>query len=189
MARTSDFFIWNCPKDQIIFANQNAAIRIQQGEYARDIRLNAPERTLKIAIGYLGEYGFQFWCKQNNIDIEYLGEIIGTGPDNGDFKTKIGLIIDVKTQENKFTPQEDWRCEVTDDQIKRPADVYVFCKLRIVDNTYTLYIVGWENKNDFVNKAVYRKKGDILRGRTVHYPKWDLTILELKPLTELAKTL
>lgn len=189
MATTQDFFIWACPQTQIDYAKRNAAIRIANGEYARDVRLNDEQRTLKIAIGYIGEYGFQHWCKQNIIDIEYLGEIVGNGPDNGDFKTRIGLIIDVKTQENQYTPQPDWRCEVTDEQIGRPADIYVFCKLRIINEKYTLYIVGWEYENDFKRNAIYRKKGDILRGRPVHYPKWDITIAELKALSQLIEVI
>ena len=105
--------------------------------------------------------------------------------DNGDFRTRVGLIIDVKTQENQYTPQADWRCEVTDEQIGRPADIYVFCKLRIVGQAYTLYIVGWEYENDFKTNAIYRKRGDLLRGKPVHYPKWDITILELKTMNSL----
>lgn len=185
MSTLSDFFIWVCPEEQVLFAKKNAEIRMANGEYARDKRLNVEQRTVKITIGYIGEYGFQRWCRQNNIDIEYLGEIVGEGPDNGDFRTRIGLIIDVKTQENQYTPQTDWRCEVTDEQIGRPADIYVFCKLRIVGKSHTLYIVGWEMESDFKKKAIYRKKGDILRGKPVHYPKWDITIAELKPMTSL----
>lgn len=185
MATTNDFYIWPCPKDQVDYAYRNAKIRIENGEYARDKRLDVEQRTIKIAIGYIGEYGFQHWCRQNEIDIQYLGEIVGEGPDNGDFKTRIGLIIDVKTQENKYTPQVDWRCEVTDEQIGRPADIYVFCKLRMLESSNTLYIVGWEYEKDFKEKASYRKKGDILRGKPVHYPKWDMTIEELKPLSSL----
>lgn len=185
MATTTDFFIWQCPQEQIDFARRNAELRIANGEYARDRRLDDEQRTTKIAIGYIGEFGFQHWCRQNNIDIEYLGEIVGDGPDNGDFRTRVGLIIDVKTQENQYTPQADWRCEVTDEQIGRPADIYVFCKLRIVGQAYTLYVVGWEYENDFKTNAIYRKRGDLLRGKPVHYPKWDITILELKAMNSL----
>jgi hypothetical protein len=151
MATTTDFFIWQCPQEQIDFARRNAELRIANGEYARDRRLDDEQRT----------------------------------PDNGDFRTRVGLIIDVKTQENQYTPQADWRCEVTDEQIGRPADIYVFCKLRIVGQSYTLYIVGWEYENDFKTNAIYRKRGDLLRGKPVHYPKWDITILELKTMNSL----
>jgi len=187
MARTADFFIWVAPKDQIDYAYQNARIRIANGEYARDGRLNDEQRTEKIVIGYIGEYGFQHWCNLKNIDIEYLGEIVGNGPDDGDFKSRVGLIIDVKTQENQYTPQVDWRCEVTDDQVHRDVsiDIYVFCKLQIRNGIYTLYIVGWEYEKDFKKNSIYRKRGDILRGRRVHYPKWDITISELKALDTL----
>jgi hypothetical protein len=187
MANTTDFFIWVCPQEQIDFAYRNARIRIENGEYARDARLNVEQRTEKVAIGYIGEYGFQHWCNINDIDIEYLGEIVGNGPDNGDFKTRVGLIIDVKTQENQYTPQTDWRCEVTDDQIHRDVsiDIYAFCKLHIKNGSFTLYIVGWEYENVFKQNAIYRRRGDFLRGRIVHYPKWDITINELKALSAL----
>lgn len=189
MATAAEFFIWVCPQAQVDYAQRNAGIRIANGEYARDTRLNDEQRTQKIVIGYIGEYGFQHWCNLNHIDIQYLGEIVGVGPDNGDFRTRVGLIIDVKTQDNQYTPQVDWRCEVTDEQIGRPADIYVFCKLRIVNNVFTLYIVGWENEGDFKANAIYRKRGDILRGRPVHYPKWDITISELRPMQTLIEVI
>lgn len=187
MASTADFFIWVTPKEQIDHAYHNARLRIENGEYARDGRLNIEQRTDKIAIGYIGEYGFQHWCNLNNIDIEYLGEIVGYDPDDGDFKSSASLIIDVKTQENQYTPQSDWRCEVTDEQLHRDVsiDFYIFCKLQIKNGNYTLYIVGWEYDKDFKNNAIYRGRGDILRGRKVHYPKWDITIRELKSLDTL----
>ncbi|MGM0376871.1 MAG: hypothetical protein ACQEQ0_08845 [Bacteroidota bacterium] len=187
MANTADFFVWECPKEQIDLAYRNANIRIANGEYARDSRLDKQKRTDKIVIGYIGEYGFQHWCGLKGIDIEYLGEEVGNGPDNGDFKTRNGLVIDVKTQENQYTPQLNWRCEVTDDQIHRDVSIgiYVFCKLQIRNERYTLYIVGWDYEKDFKQNAIYRKRGDVLRGRKVHYPKWDITINELKPMRSL----
>ena len=164
MVNSSDFFIWACPQDQVEFAYRNAKVRMDHGEYARDKRLNIEQRTEKIVIGYIGEYGFQQWCKNNQIDIEYLGAIVGNGPDDGDFKTRVGLVIDVKTQENQYTPQVDWRCEVTDEQIHRDVsiDIYVFSKLQIRNKKYTLYIVGWEYEKEFKKNAIYRKRGDIL---------------------------
>lgn len=185
MATAAQFFIWNCPQEQIDYAQRNAELRIANGEYARDVRLGDAQRTQKIKIGYIGEYGFQHWCGVNNIDIEYLGVIVGNGPDNGDFRTRLNLIIDVKTQDNQYTPQVNWRCEVTDEQIARPVDIYVFCKLQIVDDRYTLYIVGWENHEDFRANATHRNAGDILVGRPVHYPKWDITIAELRAMETL----
>ena len=191
MANTSDFYIWNSPQELIDLANRNARTRINNGEYARDARLNIQQRTEKIAIGYIGEYGFQQWCRNNNVNIEYLGENVGNGPDDGDFRTNTGLIIDVKTQENKYTPGIDWRCEVTDEQVHRDVSInlYVFSKLQIFNGNYKLRLVGWEYDNIFKQNAIYRRRGDILRGRRVHYPKWDLTIRELRPMSSLIEVI
>jgi hypothetical protein len=185
MATIADFFKWKCPPELAEIAGRNAVVRISNGEYARDCRLNDEQRTSKITIGYIGEFGFRQWCRQNKIDAEYLGKDLGTGPDHGDFRLRNGMIVDVKTQESPFEPRVDWRCEVTGEQMHRPADVYVFCKLRVVAAIYTLFIVGWQYKKDFKQKALYHKQGDILRGKPVHYPKYDMTIAELRPMGEL----
>lgn len=189
MATTQDFVIRYYPSDILILARKNARIRIEKGEYARDKRLSTDERIEKVVIGYIGEYGFKDWCEEDKIDIEYLGEIVGTGPDRGDFKSKRGLIIDVKTQDTPYIPKSDWRCEVTDEQISRPTDLYVFCKLRRLGYTNILYLVGWMHEEEFKLKAIYRQKGTILKGKTVHYPKWDVTIDQLYPLSSLKNEL
>ncbi len=187
MSEIKDFITWNSSGREIDAAFKNAKIRIGNGEYARDKRLDLQQRTNKIAFGYIGEYGFYKWCLKNSVNIEYLGRSVGSGPDHGDFKTNNDLVIDVKTQDNKYIPKVDWRCEVTAEQIGRPADIYVFCKLRRYNQHYTLYIVGWEYEKTFKTNAIYREAGETLRGKPVHYPKWDITISELKPIGDIIK--
>ncbi len=189
MLTENDLYEWKCPEELRLQALANAAIRINNGEYARDLRLNRDERAKKIAIGYIGEYGFKAWCSQMNVPINYLGAEVGTGPDNGDFKTAAGLVIDVKTQENKYRPSVNWRCEVTGEQMNRPVDIYVFCKLRTMEQGCTLYMAGWETKERFKANAIFRNKGDLLLNKPVHYPKWDITIGDLNSMVSLKGTL
>ena len=183
MASLDQFHKKVLPKKWKDEAMRMSMLRIST-EYARDTRLSENERILKIYYGYLGEFAFAEYCLKNNIDHKYLGSEVTNSPDNGDFKMSFDIIIDVKTQENKFFPQPDWRCEVTDEQIKRlpSSALYVFCKLL---NENELYIVGWMSKKQFLNTAIFRQKGSILRGKKVHYSKWDVTIDELEPIASL----
>ncbi|SEA06913.1 hypothetical protein SAMN05444145_101452 [Alistipes timonensis JC136] len=189
MASFVNAFKWACSAESWAEANRRAEIRIKT-EYKRDIRLDDKQRIEKIAIGYIGEFAFKEWCRQNEIEIEYLGEEIGNTPDHGDFSGCNNQVIDVKTQEVFYIPQDDWRCEVTQEQIPRPADIYVFSKMHTTNNgKRTLYIVGWMTKIEFMQNAQFHAKGTILKNRPVHYPKWDVTIAQLQELSSLVPVL
>ncbi|WP_455673168.1 hypothetical protein [Phocaeicola sp.] len=82
-------------------------------------------------------------------------------------------------------PQDDWKCEVTDEQLARPVDIYVFAKLRTYNDRRTLYLVGWMSKQEFHDKAQLHEAGTLLRGKRVHYSKWDVTINELNEMESL----
>lgn len=185
MASVKKAFEWHCSSECWEEANRRACIRIKS-EYKRDLRLSIPQRIEKIAIGYVGEFAFNEWCRIKDLPVTYLGEEIGNAPDHGDFLGIDKEIIDVKTQEVFYLPQNDWRCEVTDEQISRTADIYVFSKLYTRNSTRILMLVGWMTKKDFLEKAVFRKPGTILRGKPVHYAKWDVTIEELNDMSLLA---
>ncbi len=182
MAKIKNAFIWQYSVDSWNDAFKRAKKRIET-EYKRDIRLDENERIEKIAIGYLGEFAFKEWCTLNSLEVVYLGEEVGFKPDNGDFISVSNVVIDVKTQEVAYMPQDDWRCEVTSEQINRPSDIYVFSKLFSKENR--LYVVGWITKNNFKEKAQYREPGTLLKGKPVHYPKYDVTIDELNELGTL----
>ena len=188
MALVSDAFLYPATPAIWAAAMRRATIRIEN-EYERDVRLNKIQRTEKIAIGYVGEFAFGTWAKQQAIAVDYLGETVGTGPDNGDFLSANNLIIDVKTQEVAYVPQNNWRCEVTGDQHNRPADLYVFAKLFRTKDSCLLYLLGWIKKTDFFTSASFREPGTILKNKPVHYSKWDVTIQMLQPLTSLQQAL
>lgn len=183
MANSSDFLEMAIPEAWRRRAASMASKRLTS-EYKRDSRLNDHERLNKIVIGYLGEFAFAQYCHENLIPSVYLGRDVNNTPDEGDFKLCGNIIVDVKTQENQYLPKEDWRCEVTDEQLRRLPDssLYVFAKLY---KQNIIYIVGWVSKEKFLQNAKFRKKGDILVGKPVHYPKWDMTIAELDPMYEL----
>ncbi len=188
MASIQNAFIYECNNTCWSKALSLAKERIKS-EYKRDKRLGKEERIKKIAIGYIGEFAFKKWCELNTINCKYLGEEIGNEPDNGDFLCNDRLIIDVKTQEVFYLPKNNWRCEVTSDQILRPMDIYVFAKMFTKNNNRTLYLYGWMSHKKFKEKSIFRPKGTILKGKKVHYPKYDVTINELNSLKELKKHL
>ncbi len=184
MAKIPDAYAMLCPTKCWEMANERANIRISS-EYKRDERLDIKQRIEKISIGYIGEFAFKKWCVKNNLFHNYLGETVNSKPDKGDFKCKNDITIDVKTQEVFYNPQGDWRCEVTAEQIKRPIDIYVFAKMLNRNNVRTLFIYGWMLHSDFVKKSSFRVAGSILKGRKVHYPKYDITIENLNDLDSL----
>jgi hypothetical protein len=99
-----------------------------------------------------------------------------------DFKVK-NKIIEVKTQINEYIPRPFWRCEVTEKQIHREADYYVFNKLSI--KRKEIFVVGFISKEKFQKKAIYRRKGDMLDGWAVIEPKYDVKISDLEELKKL----
>lgn len=155
--------------------------------YKRDARLNEEERIEKIAIGYVGEFAFIEYCKSQNITIIYLGQDVSNVPDDGDFLAPDSQkTIDVKTQEIFYLPKEDWRCEVTSDQIKRPIDVYVFAKMYTSKISEKKNItVGWLSKAQFLEIAELRPAGSYFGERKVHYSKYDVLISQLNNLQDL----
>lgn len=184
MARVTDAFQWICTNEDWTRANELANIRIRN-EYRRDVRLNIPQRIEKIAIGYIGEFAFQQWCRINGINIEYFGEVIRETADDGDFGTESQQSLDVKTQEVLYMPEDNWRCEVTSEQINRPIDLYVFTKLYKTITRRTVYICGWMTHTEFRDKCTLHSRGTILRGRPVHYDKYDVLINQLNDLNSL----
>jgi len=188
MALLQDAFRWKCPPKALERATEQATERIRTA-YARDKRLNRVQRVEKIRIGYLGEYAFWKWCHQQGLPIEYLGKTIAHQADDGDFQMPDGRTIDVKTQATTFVPQPHWRCEVTHEQRHRPASLYVFAKLLVRQHTQEVLLLGWMEKQRFFEQATFRKAGERLQGKQVHYPKWDVTIANLRPLPLLKQLL
>ncbi len=158
-------------------------------EYKRDVRLNEAERIEKIAVGYIGEFALLHIANICKVPLVYLGRKLQEGPDKGDFESLNGKIVDVKTQEVKYAPQADWRCEVTGGQKNRLADVYVFAKLFTTAHKKTIYLVGWMEKTAFFEQAVHRQPGTLLKNKPVHYDKWDLPISSLNTMQTLLKFL
>ncbi len=184
MASVNNAYRWVCTPEDWERANQLADIRIPN-EYRRDARLDIPQRIEKIAIGYVGEFAFQFWCRENGINIEYLGEVITEVADDGDFRTENGQTLDVKTQEVRYMPEDNWRCEVTSEQIHRPINMYVFAKLFKTLTSRTVYICGWMMHDEFRERSTFHPQGTILRGMPVHYDKYDVLISQLNDLISL----
>jgi hypothetical protein len=186
MVSIKESYLVNCNDALWEKAMEMAKKRIKT-EYKRDQRLDQKKRIKKIAIGYIGEFVFEKWCNENKIDNTYLGREVTGSPDKGDFLIH-NLVIDVKTQEIFYYPQDDWRCEVTSDQIKRPVEIYVFSKL-YNKNKKVLYLIGWLTKEDFLRLAKFRESGIFLKGKKVHYPKYDVLINQLKNLESLKERL
>ena len=162
----------------------------QQGlkrEYVRhrDPRLDTAGEAGKTAVGTLGELAFEHWCSENLAGSRYIANE-KEGPDEGDFILPNNEVVDVKTQDcQKYSPDASYRCEITEEQMTHPMDVIVFAKLTREAQAPVLRLVGWLPKSEFDKIAEYRPRGTFLKGRRVAYPKFDVTISELRPMVDL----
>jgi hypothetical protein len=187
---SSQEFLWTiCTSDEQERASRLGRERLAAKEYKRDNRLDSEDRVRKIADGYLGEFAFAKFLENDSIDFQYSGDYIAEGySDEWDFSVG-DITIDVKTQVNSFLPKEDWRCEVTFDQISKIVNIYVFAKLhRRRDNDHVA-LVGWLPSEVFRKQSQLRKSGTVLLQRPVHYSKFDVTIYELYSLSTLSEHL
>ena len=93
--------------------------------------------------------------------------------------------IDVKTQINKYSPNEGWRCEVTTEQFDKHVDAFVFAKMVRNGTQDKVGLVGWSPSDEFRGLAISHVAGTILDGRRVHYSKYDVEIRQLRPMADL----
>ena len=70
-----------------------------------------------------------------------------------------GEKVDVKTKQTSVTPLPEYDCSVAKYNTKQLCDSYAFVRVR---NDFTVgWYLGKINKEDFLQKAVFMKKGDV----------------------------
>lgn len=69
--------------------------------------------------------------------------------------------VDVKTKRfsKKFTPNKNWTFSVADYNTTQKCDYY--CFVGVSYDLSTVYIFGFIKKSDFLDRAVFRRKGEI----------------------------
>ncbi len=106
---------------------------------------------------------------------------------NYDLKTPNGLRLEIKTKKtSRVTPPEPYyECSVCNHNPRQRCDAYVF--LRVSTRVNKAWICGYMNKEEFMSKARFFKKGDIdtSNGYKVHASCYNMNISELNPLEEL----
>lgn len=94
--------------------------------------------------------------------------------------------IDVKAQASEFRPLPHYEVTVYDWNTTQECDIYVFVRV----DRYKFdkaWIVGWEGKKNFFNRAVLYKKGDIDPSNNYVYKedKWNVQISTLRDLEKI----
>lgn len=96
----------------------------------------------------------------------FTGEICSTKVIGGelantyhyDFITSDGKTWDAKTKRRTGRPRSHYNCAVADYNTTQQCDNYIFVSLENLDKAY---IVGWLPKEEFYQKAKFRKQGEI----------------------------
>lgn len=98
-------------------------------------------------VGFLGE----------QIALSHLG---GTWQNTYEYDIVLpnGEKVDVKTKQTSVTPLPEYDCSVAKYNISQKCDSYVFIRVK-GDFTVGWYL-GTIKKDDFLNKAIFMKKGD-----------------------------
>lgn len=94
--------------------------------------------------------------------------------------------IDVKSQGCDARPLPNYEVTVYDWNTKQECDIYVFVRVEKYNNDKA-WIVGWEGKQNFLSRAVLRKKGDIDPSNNYLYKsdKWNVEISTLRDLEKI----
>ncbi len=70
-----------------------------------------------------------------------------------------GRKVEVKTKRTTVVPMSFYEGSVTRVNDKQKCDIYAFCRVDIDQKLG--WWMGWINRNEFFDKAIYMKKGDI----------------------------
>jgi hypothetical protein len=128
--------------------------------------------------GKLGEKGFKQWLDENNF--QYNEWLEYEGADEYDFLvyTPQERRLDVKTRTQLFHRRT---VEMVEQMKMRPKDIFVSCKLNKGLNGFTVDLLGWATRDDFVNKGTIENLGYL--DNHVLYDR------QLRDMNELAKIL
>ena len=87
-----------------------------------------------------------------------------------DLTTPEGITYDVKTKRCTSAPKEFYECSVANYNTKQQCDRYVFVRIKnnkfdiktsIKSGQYEAWYLGWLDKKEYFDKAVFHKKGEV----------------------------
>lgn len=117
---------------------------------------------------------------QHKDNCEYVGEY------NYDLIIS-GQTVDVKTKRTKYEPLPHYLCSIADTKHNQDPNEQQkcdwYCFVRVNENLIDAWILGWIRRDEFFQKAVYFKKGEIDPNSdnnfTFKEDCWNLPISEL----------
>ena len=87
-----------------------------------------------------------------------------------DITSKSGIKYDVKTKRCTSAPKPNYECSVANYNTKQQCDRYVFVRIKnnkfdiktsIKSGQYEAWYLGWLDKKEYFDKAVFHKKGEV----------------------------
>lgn len=118
----------------------------------------------------------------------FLGEAIAQQVLGGSLKNTYdydlvldnGIKVDVKTKQTGYIPLESYDCSIAALNTKQDCDYY--CFVRVKKDFSIGWYLGVYSKSDYINDAVFMKKGDIdpSNGYVVKSDCYNIKISQLK---------
>lgn len=118
----------------------------------------------------------------------FLGEAIAQQVLGGSLKNTYdydlvldnGIKVDIKTKQTGYVPLESYDCSIAALNTKQDCDYY--CFVRVKKDFSIGWYLGVYSKSDYINDAVFMKKGDIdpSNGYVVKSDCYNIKISQLK---------
>lgn len=121
-------------------------------------------------IGALGEIIVFDYYQNKGREVEHC--------QHHDFDLMIeGFKVEIKTQETRFKPLHWFTCHVSDYNATQECDFYCFPFVN--ESMSTAWLAGMIKKNDFKERAVFKKEGEIGFKKPFLCDTWTVRIDEL----------
>ena len=94
--------------------------------------------------------------------------------------------IDVKAQGCEMRPRPNYEVTVYDWNTRQDCDIYVFVRVE-KQTKHKAWIVGWEGKEKYFDRATLYRKGDIDPSNNYRYKdnKWNVEISTLRDIEKI----
>ena len=102
--------------------------------------------------GAIGEVVVERYLKSINRDVDFTSTF--------DYDMIVsGKKIDVKSKRTTVTPKDHYLCSVSNFNTTQRCDYYVFTSIK--ESKDVAYILGYMSKNEFYERSMFFKEGDI----------------------------
>ena len=102
--------------------------------------------------GAIGEVVVERYLKSTNRDVDFTSTF--------DYDMIVsGKKIDVKSKRTTVTPKDHYLCSVSNFNTTQRCDYYVFTSIK--ESKDVAYILGYMSKNEFYERSMFFKEGDI----------------------------